>query len=489
MENRLRIAGKVFAVIYAVAAVVLLVGVIFGATSIRGFAATPRQVGALLNEANFRDQVAPALFAALVAELPETLTANNVVLRISELTRPLLAADARTIASTILSPEWLRAQFSGLISNSISRAQMRATEQTQLFLGQFEGQPAFEIAQVVLRLARVCSAQEEQSLGSAAASGDYSLINFICNPASAPEGAIREVMRDVIITFLGRLGAQLVAEIEIVLPDFDLSEVVFDTPVGPVRLEWPYLVIGQGILSFRVAIPEELTTRVETAAASAQAAVQTAVALPQQMVATSSANVQSLATEAIGLARTLTAPTDTPTPAPTDTPIPIAVPEIRPLNAAADAAQAMILEVDAVLMQAADWMVIRLWVVGVVLLVHLLICALFALRRWRPVGLWAGVVLVGAGLCVLIRGTLWISDVIFVDAAAPDAPTAVLELQTTLERSLENALHSEIIAPLQTQGIVLLILGVALLAFFGFLSWQAAKKAAPEVTEMGGAAS
>ncbi len=476
MENRLRIAGKVFTVIYAVAAVCLMVMLVFYTTSIRGFAATPRQVGVLLNEADFRDQLAPALFSALVAQLPETLTANNTVLRISELTRPLLAADARTIATTILSPEWLQAQFSGLISNTISRAQLRASEQSQLFLGQFEGQPAFEIAQVVLQLARVCSAQEEQVLGSAAVSGDYSLINFICNPTNIPEGTIRNVMRDVIITFLGQLGAQLVAEIEIVLPDFDLSEVVFDTPVGPVRIEWPYLVIGQGILSFRVAIPEELTTRVEAAIARADAAIQTAVALPQQMVATSSANIQSLATEAVGLARTLTAPTDTPTPMPTDTPIPIAMPEIRPLDAAADAAQAMILEVDAVLMQAADWIVIRLLVVGVVVLIHLLFCVLFALRRWRPVGLWAGVVLAASGLFVLIRGTSWISDVIFIDAAPPNAPTAVLELQATIERSLEGALYSEIITPLQTQGIILLVLGVALLAIFGFLSWQAAKK-------------
>ncbi len=155
---------------------------------LRGLAATPLAIGQTLNEADFREQIAPAVLAALVERLPDTLTVGNVTIQMSELTAPLLNSDAATISETILSPQWLQAQAASMVFGVVDRAQTAVTNEVELLRQQFAGQPAFEIAQVIISAVRVCSDTEEQRLEQAAETGSYEAIDFICNPSTAPEG-------------------------------------------------------------------------------------------------------------------------------------------------------------------------------------------------------------------------------------------------------------------------------------------------------------
>lgn len=484
VERRLQIAGKIFSVIYAFAAAALLAAAIFGTTLIHGAAATPAQVSRALEQSGFQEQLASAILSSLVADLPETLTVGNVTIPMRSLTASLLSADARTVANLIFTPDALRSIFASIFTNAASRVENRAFEGVLALQAQFEGQPVYEIARVILRTARLCSEQQQRDLEAAAARGDYSAIDFICDPSSMPDGTIRGLMEDALVVFLGRLGNILAERLQTVLANLEIGEISVETSMGRITLDWPYVIVGSGIFSLRIALPEALVEGVN----NIQTGVQTSVNNAQNTVATSQANISGLATEVSGIVGTVSSPlaTRTPTPAPTATPIVVTVPRISRIT---DATNQIIATVDLALTQTANEISAFIWTVIGVLVVHLLICALFALRAWPGLGLWVGAVLAATGLILLICGGSFVSQINAVPTTAYDRlPGIVAQFEMAVNQAISSTLRSEITAPLQTQGIALLVAGMALLSVTGYFIWRGGKKAKPVEVIEGGAA-
>ncbi len=277
----------------------------------------------------------------------------------------------------------------------------------------------------------------------------------------------------------------LVERLQTELANFDLSQVVIDTPMGPARLEWPNIVVGQGIISVTIPIPEQLVTRLEEGAGNLQVGVQTAVAQAHDVVSTSQANVDSMATQISSAASTFSAPTITPSPRATITPIPTIAPEDRPINVVGDAVQNVLRQLDAELTRVVNDLTTIIWIVMIFLLVNMLIIILFALRTWPGLILWAGTALLVAGLIVLLFGNrLSGRSALTTDATTTTGePVAVSELKITVERALSESFSAELSAPMVTQGIVMLVAGVALVAGGVYLARRKPAPPSPEAVQ------
>jgi hypothetical protein len=120
---------------------------------------------------------------------------------------------------------------------------------------------------------------------------------------------------------------------------------------------------------------------------------------------------------------------------------------------------------------------VLLLVLGLPLLIHGYL-QLYLMRSIRWWVLWIGLVLAISGvLLFVINDRLTTSLITPLSAGSSDSvPAALIPVADAAVASLRAAIESSLVGPFQSSGLLLAVLGVALIAVAAFLFWQARQK-------------
>jgi hypothetical protein len=104
-------------------------------------------------------------------------------------------------------------------------------------------------------------------------------------------------------------------------------------------------------------------------------------------------------------------------------------------------------------------------------LVLLTIAVLYLVRTFRGVGVWLGAVLLAGGIVIILLNSTFGASQVVTYPTDVNLSEANAQLRTMLAEAVSSAVRSELTSPLLTSGIILSILGAALLGYLYYV-WR-----------------
>ena len=494
MERFLLVSGRIISFIFIAVGVLLLVAMLSGILLVNATAIVPA-FGQNLVDNHVIDDLGSAVWQTFTDSIPPTIQIGHNTVE----TAPLVTAFRRALEDIINSglplDEWLRTRADQVffrvvteVQGAVAGAVQAPVENLQQALSDSNAAPLVNLLLAALdQCTDAQTAQLEQLLGTGPRPNTSVAVSFLCRPPESVGVAAQDLMRNAVTLALAEIANQAAGRIEERLSEVDLlSNITFDTPLGPAQLDWPNVRVGSGFFSVSVPLPESIVQAVEEFAAGIQSRANAVIAEATQQVQEAQATLQAAGSALATEVTTRTPPTataiSTPTPAPTFEPT------LTPAEAEAQRQAVSPLEqrvltlfeaIGASLSELSSQLTtILLLILGIPLLLHSYL-QLYLMRSIRWWLLWIGLTLAISGFVLFaINDRLTTSLITPLAASSSDAvPAALVPVTSAAVESLRSAIESSLIGPFQTAGLFLAMLGVALVAVAAFLFWQARQKA------------
>lgn len=487
LEPALRVSGRILAAVFIPAALVLTLLLFAGSTLISGVFSIPQAAVTILHGEGFYQQIAPAILTAALDSLPDTVVINTTTVSIAPLAAALRQADPRQLAQQIVPREWVQQQIASAIVSAVTgaggdQAETSAWDRIALIRRQLTGDRAARLADLVLETARACTQSEVSRLrllrdvrrdGLSA----LAAVDFVCAPPA--DTGLGDIMRDVIVVALAHTADNLTSRLADHIAGIDLSNLGVNTPVGRISLAWPGVQLAMSSFTLVYWLPADARAPVEAAAAQMRDELRAVSDRATHEVEQARQNLDNL--------RSFAAPA--PAPAASATPVPTATPPTPTVEppaladaggtAGADVAPAWITgplaSATSQLAQQGAALGRTLALVSGLLLLLTAFVTLHLLRTIRALGLWAGAVLLLSGL-LLLRQPVTVT--VPQATAASALPPPIAALWADAAQAIALATQQQTSDPLQSQGIILVTAGAALLLAALFVVWRARQRRA-----------
>jgi len=476
VERFLIISGRVISFILGAVGILLLVVLFSGILLVNAAAVVPA-FGQNLVSNHVIDDLRTAVWQSFTDSIPTTITIGQQTID----TVPLVAAFSRARADIINSgvplDEWLRSRAEQVFFGAITDRVQAPVTNLQQALSDSNAAP---LVNLLLAALDQCTdtqvAQIQQLLGTGPSPTVSVAVSFLCRPPESLGVSARELMRNALTLMLAEVATQASDRVEERLSNVDLlSNITFDTPVGPARLDWPNIRVGSGILTVSFPIPESIVQAVDTFIGGVQTQVGGVIAEATQRVDDAQATLQAagsaLATEVNTRMPSTLTPTATPIPTPAEDPSQSVSPlEQRILN--------LFEEIGAGLADISNqFTTILLLLLGIpfLLLGYLQLYLMRAIRWWM---LWIGLVLAISGALLFAISDRLVNGL--VNASLTVSSDAVPNVLVPVINAAIESLHSaevSLISPFQSIGLFMAMAGVALVAVAAFLFWNVRQKA------------
>lgn len=490
MERFLLISGRIISLIFVVIGVLLLVVMLGGILLVNATSVVPA-FGQELVDNHVIDDLGPAVWQTFTDAIPPTIQIGDTTIE----TAPLVTAFRRALEDIVNSglplDEWLQSRADQVffrvvteVQGTVAGAVQAPVESLQQALSESNAEP---LVNLLLAALDQCTdtqvAQIQQLLGTGPSPNVSVAVSFLCRPPESLGVPARDLMRNALTLALAEIANQAAGRIEERLSEVDLlSNISFDTPLGPARLDWPNVRVGSGMFSVSVPIPESIVQAVEEFAAGLQTRANEITAEATQQVQEAQATLQSAGSALATEVSTRMPPTATTVP--TATPAPTLEPTLTPAEAEAQRQAVSPLEqrvlnlfdaIGASLSEISGQLTtVLLLVLGIPLIIHGYL-QLYLMRSLRWWALWIGLTLTISGILLFIINDRLTTSLItpLARSGGDSIPAALIPVADATVAALRSAIESSLIGPFQTTGLFLTVIGVALLAAVIFLFWNA----------------
>lgn len=490
MERFLIISGRIISFIFVLVGVLLLVALLSSVLIVNATSVVPA-FGLKLVDNHVIDDLGPAVWQTFTDAIPPTIQVNDTTIE----TAPLVTAFRRALEDIVNSglplDEWLQSRADQVFFRVVTEVQGAVTTAGQTAVGSLQQalteSNAEPLVNLLLAALDQCTdaqvAQIQQLLGTGPTPNVSAAVSFLCRPPETLGVSAQDLMRNALTLALAEIANRAAGRIEERLSEVDLlSNITFDTPLGPAQLDWPNIKVGSGLFSVSVPIPESIVQAVEEFAAGIQTRATEVIAEATQQVQDAQATLQAagsaLATEATTRVPATATATLAPTLEPTLTPA-----EAEAQRQAVSPLEERVLTLfndigESIAEIAGQITTILLLVLGIPLLIHAYL-QLYLMRSIRWWVLWIGLVMAISGVVLfVINDRLTTSLMTPLSAGTSDSlPAALVPVADAAVTSLRSAIESSLIGPFQSAGLFLAVVGVALIAVAVFLFWRARQKA------------
>ena len=309
MERFLLVSGRIISFIFIAVGVLLLVAMLSGILLVNATAIVPA-FGQNLVDNHVIDDLGSAVWQTFTDSIPPTIQIGQNTVE----TAPLVTAFRRALEDIINSglplDEWLRTRADQVffrvvteVQGAVAGAVQAPVENLQQALSDSNAAPLVNLLLAALdQCTDAQTAQLEQLLGTGPSPNTSVAVSFLCRPPESVGVAAQDLMRNAITLALAEIANQAAGRIEERLSEVDLlSNITFDTPLGPAQLDWPNVRVGSGFFSVSVPLPESIVQAVEEFAAGIQSRANAVIAEATQQVQEAQATLQAagsaLATE------------------------------------------------------------------------------------------------------------------------------------------------------------------------------------------------
>jgi hypothetical protein len=483
MERYLLVSGRIISFLFVLVGVALLVlfvaGLIFA-----GAGSIAPAFGQNLVEDHAIDDLPPAVWQAFTETVPPEVQVGRFTIA----TEPLVAALGRSLRDIIDSGlplgEWLQNRAQALIisvtDNLRGRVDAALESGATSVQAALSGTAAEPLANIVLAALDQCTEAQvseiSRVLGATPSTALSVGVSFLCRPPESLGVPARDLMRNTIVLVLAEVGQEVSGTLESRLRAIELPALSFESPIGRLTLEWPYVRIGSGFLSVTVPLPEAIVDPINEAVGGFLGQVVTPVQQAREEAATEVADARSTM-ESVGAQvgtqiATRIPPTATLTPVPpTATATATLVPTLTPdeLLAQRNAISPLEQRVLNVLNRIGEVLgdvggqvtLVLILLVGLPLLLHGYL-QLYLLRTLRLWGLWIALVAALSGVLLLLLNGL-LMEQLSPTLLTPETATLAAPLVPVWNgvlTALQDALQSVLFTPFIAAGLLLLVPGV-----------------------------